>query len=110
MSDITKCNDSKCINCEYCHRFTTKASQYQSYFCESPLQKDYCREFWPMRDYTTEFTLTNDAMFIHNKNGYAKIFPAIGEHVCVVNVGGLIFDKISSDVKTLVDYAEFLLF
>lgn len=110
MSDITECNDSHCLNCEYCYRFTVKASQCQSYFMESPFHNGYCREFCPIEKHALTYEINEDAMFIRGEHGVAKIFPISKGHACVVTTFIFTFDKISTDVEELVAFAEFILY
>lgn len=50
MSDITKCKDEECPLKEKCFRYTSPASEYQSYFSGSPRNKNddskICTSFW----------------------------------------------------------------
>jgi hypothetical protein len=46
MSDITKCKGEGCSMKETCHRFTDPASEYQSYFTESPIIDGKCSMYW----------------------------------------------------------------
>ena len=46
MSDITKCKGEGCSMKETCHRFTDPASEYQSYFTESPIIDGKCNMYW----------------------------------------------------------------
>lgn len=46
MSDITKCKGEGCSMKETCHRFTDPASEYQSYFTESPIKDGKCEMYW----------------------------------------------------------------
>lgn len=54
MADITKCDGSKCSIKESCYRFTAKASNYQSYFAESPIKDGECEMYWGKQN---EFTI-----------------------------------------------------
>ena len=46
MSDITKCKGEGCPMKDTCHRFTDPASEYQSYFIESPIKDGKCDMYW----------------------------------------------------------------
>jgi len=46
MPDITMCLGSGCPYKEDCYRFTTKPSDYQSYFMEPPFKDGKCDYFW----------------------------------------------------------------
>jgi|APGre2960657373_1045057.scaffolds.fasta_scaffold175094_2 hypothetical protein len=46
MSDITKCKGEGCPMKETCHRFTDPATEYQSYFTESPIIDGKCSMYW----------------------------------------------------------------
>lgn len=57
MSDITKCPGKNCALKEDCYRFTAPEGIYQSYFVETPKQKNgVCEKYW-------------------NNKGYAQILP-----------------------------------
>ena len=48
MPDISMCNDYSCPQFEKCYRAQAKPSEYrQSYFRDSPRDKDGCNYFWP---------------------------------------------------------------
>ncbi len=53
MADITKCNNKNCTLRHECYRFTAPDSLYrQSYFVETPKQKDgICEQFWSNKEY-----------------------------------------------------------
>ena len=40
--DWTKCNDEQCPMKEQCYRYTSKASEWQSYFINSPREWKEC--------------------------------------------------------------------
>ena len=46
MGDITKCKGDGCPMKDTCHRFTDPASEYQSYFTESPIIDGKCSMYW----------------------------------------------------------------
>jgi hypothetical protein len=46
MSDITKCKGGECPIKKTCYRFTSKASDWQSYFTEIPLKDGKCDMYW----------------------------------------------------------------
>ena len=46
MPDITKCSGTGCPYKEFCYRYTAKASEYQSYFMNPPIEKGVCDNFW----------------------------------------------------------------
>lgn len=46
MPDITKCPGEGCDIRETCYRFTSKASQWQSY-SQSVFQNGKCEDYWP---------------------------------------------------------------
>ena len=47
MTDITKCNDSKCGKKDRCYRWTAPFEElHQSYFLDSPRNGDECDLFW----------------------------------------------------------------
>ena len=47
MSDITKCQGTKCPVKEHCKRFTaTPNEHWQAYFSKPPLKKGKCDMFW----------------------------------------------------------------
>lgn len=49
MPDITMCNDYSCPNFDKCYRAQAKPSKYrQSYFVESPRDKEGCKYFGPL--------------------------------------------------------------
>lgn len=51
MPDISMCNDYSCPQFEQCYRAQAKPSEYrQSYFRDSPRDKDGCNYFWPLED------------------------------------------------------------
>ena len=48
MTDICCCSGEDCPFKEKCFRFTAKRSQYQSFFCEAPIEKETntCKHFY----------------------------------------------------------------
>lgn len=50
MADITKCDPVDCPVKEKCYRFTSQASEYQSYFAKQPSEiidgKFTCDMYW----------------------------------------------------------------
>lgn len=55
MPDITMCSGNGCLLAEKCHRHTAKASDYQSYFQNPPIDDDgECKYFWDNKDYQDE--------------------------------------------------------
>ena len=48
MADITKCKGLGCPVKEDCYRYTAKADKYQSYFTDSPYDKENkkCDYYW----------------------------------------------------------------
>lgn len=46
MADITKCNGNGCDKKESCYRFTAPASNWQSYFSETPIKDGKCENYW----------------------------------------------------------------
>ena len=47
MPDIAKCSGKDCPHKDKCYRFTSKASEYQSYFLTPPIDKDgKCDYYW----------------------------------------------------------------
>jgi hypothetical protein len=50
MSDITKCKGEGCNKKRSCYRFLAPASEYQSYFMESPVKEDgTCSQYWEVK-------------------------------------------------------------
>ena len=57
MPDISMCNDYSCPKFDKCYRAQAKPSEYrQSYFMNSPRDKDGCNYFWPLEE-TNESSL-----------------------------------------------------
>jgi len=55
MPDIAMCSGNGCPMMEKCHRHTAKASDYQSYFMNPPIDDDgKCEYFWDNKDYEDE--------------------------------------------------------
>ena len=51
MPDISMCNDYSCPQFDKCYRAQAKPSEYrQSYFRDSPRDKDGCNYFWPLEE------------------------------------------------------------
>ena len=51
MPDISMCNDYSCPTFDKCYRAQAKPSEYrQSYFRDSPRDKDGCNYFWPLEE------------------------------------------------------------
>ncbi len=50
MPDISMCNDYSCPNFERCYRAQAKPSIRQSYFIDSPREKDECKYYWPLEE------------------------------------------------------------
>lgn len=50
MPDITKCAGNNCVKKDICYRYTSEASDYQSYFTVEPFNKEskqfFCEMFW----------------------------------------------------------------
>jgi hypothetical protein len=46
MADITKCKGEGCPIKESCYRFTTEASERQSYFSTPPFDGKTCEMYW----------------------------------------------------------------
>lgn len=46
MADICMCAGTNCPYKESCYRFTAKASEYQTYFVNVPLDGDKCDYYW----------------------------------------------------------------
>jgi hypothetical protein len=47
LTDITKCNDSKCNKKDKCYRWLAPFEElHQSYFVDSPRNGDECDLFW----------------------------------------------------------------
>lgn len=47
MTDITMCVDKKCKKKKTCYRYNAPTNPYwQSYFLESPREKDECEYYW----------------------------------------------------------------
>jgi hypothetical protein len=49
MPDITKCHGTDCPIKQGCYRFTSKPSQWQSYFTTSPNKGNSCKYTMPRR-------------------------------------------------------------
>ena len=49
MTDISKCEGTKCPLKETCYRFTAKSSDYQSYFAEPPIKDGKCEYYWDIK-------------------------------------------------------------
>lgn len=51
MPDISMCNDYSCPDFDKCYRAQAKPSEYrQSYFRDSPRDKDGCNYFWLLEE------------------------------------------------------------
>ena len=50
MPDICMCNDYSCPDFDKCYRAQAKPSIRQTYFTESPREKDLCFYCWPMEE------------------------------------------------------------
>jgi len=51
MPDISMCNDYSCPQFDKCYRAQAKPNEYrQSYFKDSPRDKDGCNYFWPLEE------------------------------------------------------------
>jgi hypothetical protein len=46
MPDITKCKGDGCPLKELCYRYTSVASEYQSYFMTPPIKDGECEHYW----------------------------------------------------------------
>ena len=48
MADITKCDGKECTMKETCYRYKAPKGYYQSYFTESPINKETkeCGYYW----------------------------------------------------------------
>lgn len=46
MPDITKCSGIDCPHKNNCYRFTSSASEYQSYFVTPPIKNGKCDSYW----------------------------------------------------------------
>ncbi len=49
-ADIAMCNDYSCPDFDDCYRAQAKPSMRQSYFLDSPREKDGCNYFWPLEE------------------------------------------------------------
>jgi len=46
MADISMCEGEGCDVKNTCYRFTTKPSEYQSYFTPTPIENEGCEYYW----------------------------------------------------------------
>jgi hypothetical protein len=46
MPDITKCRGVDCPHRDGCYRYTSKPSDYQSYFMTPPIKDGKCDHYW----------------------------------------------------------------